>query len=278
MKRILLIALFLMCTVGTVSAYGLYLNCSDSVQAGVPLRCSVDSDFPAGTSFDLVLYQSSYTATQIRDQPVTIQSDHRTQYVVFDTQGLPGGTYKVEIQYKGIDDASFRSDSKLRQLITIVDRSGDITITSPPDQDIGDALRIEGNIAHGGNGGVEIEVNGPDGRIFGPQWIQTKADIKNNAGVFTQKVAVSSGGDYKVVFSDTKGFIGEKTFTVVAPTTQPAAVATTLAAAVRTTRPATTTVPTPWPTTTSSPLSPVTAIFSLAFAGLLMVLVSMRSR
>ncbi len=278
MKRILLIALFLMCTVGTVSAYGLYLNCSDSVQAGVPLRCSIDSDFPAGTSFDLVLYQSSYTATEIRDQPVTIQSDHNTQYVIFDTQGLPGGTYKAEIQYKGIDDASFRSDSKLRQLITIVDRSGDITITSPPAQDIGEALRIEGNIANGGNDGVEIEVDGPDGRIFGPQWIQTKADIKNNAGVFTQKVAVSSSGDYKVEFSDTNGFIGEKSFTVTAPTTQPTAVAATTAAAARTTPATTNTVPTPWPTTTASPLPPITAISGLAFAGMLTVLMRRRDR
>ncbi len=104
MKRILLIALFLICTVGTVSAYGLYLSCPASVQAGVPLKCSIDSDFKAGTTFDLVLYQSSYTATEIRDQPITIQSDHNTQYVVFDTQGLPGGTYKAEINHPGIED------------------------------------------------------------------------------------------------------------------------------------------------------------------------------
>ena len=278
MKRILLIALFLMCTVGTASAYGLYMTCPDSVQAGVPLKCSIDSDFPAGTTFNLVLYQSAYTATQIRKQSVTIQDTHNTQYVVFDTQGLPGGTYKAEIQFNGADEPRLRSDSKTLQLITIIDRSGDIEITSPVTQDLQDALRIEGNIKNGGNNGIEIEVSGPDGRIFGPQWIQTKADIRNNAGVFTQKVDAASGGDYTVDFSDTKGFVGEKTFTVVAPTTQPTAVATTAATAVKTPSRIATTVPTPWPTTAQSPLSPFTVLCGLACAGMLVVLAGWRSR
>ncbi len=172
----------------------------------------------------------------------------------------------------------FRSDSVLGTQITIVDRSGDITITSPATQDLEDALQIVGSIAKEGNGGIEIEVTGPDGRIFGPQWIQTKANIKNNAGDFTQKVDVSSGGDYTVDFSDTNGFVGEEKFTVVAPTTQPTAAATTPAAAARTTRTAATTLPTPWPTATQSPLPPITAMCSLAFAGMLIVLVRGRGR
>ncbi|MGA2122188.1 MAG: hypothetical protein ABSG49_09130 [Methanoregula sp.] len=276
MKRILLIILLLIGTVGTASAYNIYLKCPDSVQAGVPLKCSLDSNFPAGTTFNLVLYHTQYTATQIRNQPVTIQSDHNTQYLVTDTTGLPGGQYKLEVQYTSAVEPS--SDSTILQLITIVDRSTDIEITSPVSQDLKDALRIEGNIANGGNDGVEIEVSGPDGRIFGPQWIQTKADIKNNAGVFTQKVDVSSSGDYQVDFTDAKGFIGEKAFTVVAPTAQPTAVATTTAAVVKTTRTITTTAPTPWPTTAKSPLSPFAVMCSLAGAGMLIVLMRRRAQ
>ncbi|MDD1694336.1 MAG: hypothetical protein LUQ71_06385 [Methanoregula sp.] len=278
MKRILLIAIFLMCIVGPVSAYGLYLNCSDSVQAGLPLKCTLDSDFPAGTTFNLLLYQSGYTATQIRKQPVTIQSDHKTMNIITDTTGLPGGTYKVEVQYTGADEERLRSDSKTLQLITIIDRSGEIEITSPVSQDIGDALRIEGELKNGGSDGIEVEVHGPDGRIFGPQWIQTKASIKNNAGVFTQKVSVTSSGDYTVDFSDSDGFIGTKSFTVVAPATQQTAVPTKTAAVVKTTRTLVTTAPTPWPTTAQSPLSPFTVMCSLAFAGMLTVLMTKRSQ
>jgi hypothetical protein len=276
MKRILLIALFLVCLVGTVSAYGLNLSCPSSVQTGVPIKCTVDSDFPAGTTFNLVLYQSMYTATMIRTQAITIQENKNTQYIIFDTEGLPGGSYKAEIQYTGADEDRLRSGSNTMQLITIVDRSTDIEITSPTSQDIDHALRIEGQLRNGGNNGIEIEVHGPDGRIFGPQWIQTKASIKDGAGVFTQKVEVTEGGDYTVDFSDAKGFIGEKSFTVVAPTTAPTAGVTTAAAAVKTTRAQATTIPTPWPTTAQSPLSPLTALAGLAGAGILMVLMGRR--
>jgi hypothetical protein len=272
MKRILFIALLLLCTVGTVSAYGLYLKCPDSVQAGAPLKCTLDSDFPPGTTFNLVLYQTEYTATQIKKQPVTIQADQNTQYLVIDTQGLPGGNYKVEVQFTGSDEPRLRSDSTTLQLLTIIDRSGDIEITSPVSQNLDDALRIEGDIVKGGNNGVEIEVSGPDGRIFGPQWIQTKSDLRTSAGVFTQKVNVNSGGDYKVDFSDANGYIGEKVFTVVTPTTAPTASATTSATIVRTTRPITT-APTPWPTATpASPVSPLVPVSALTCAGIFAVM------
>lgn len=277
MKKIILIALFLMCIVGPVSAYGLYLTCPEEVQSGLPLKCTVDSDFPPGTTFNLVLYQSSYTATQIRKQPITIQSDHKTMNLVTDTVGLPGGQYKVEMQYTGSDEERLRSDSRTMMLVTIIDRSGEIEITSPVTQDLDEALRIEGNIKDGGNKGIELEVHGPDGRIFGPQWIQTKAEVRNNAGVFTQKVSVTGAGDYTVDFSDSEGYVGTKSFTVVAPTTQATAIPTTKAV-VKTTRTTATPTATPWPTTEQSPLSPLTVMGSLAVAGMLMVLTARRDQ
>ena len=278
MKRILLIALILMAMVGSVSAYGLYLNCSEKVQAGLPLKCSIDSDFPAGTTFNVVLYQSGYTATQLRNQPITIQENKNTQYIVMDTMGLPGGQYKAEIQFSNSREEALRTGSRTMQLITVQDRSSDIEITSPVMQNLNDALRIEGELKNGGNDGVEIEVSGPDGRMFGPQWIGTKANIKNNGGIFTQKVTVSSGGEYTVEFSDADGYIGSKAFTVVAPTTAPTAVPTTTAAVVKTTRTSATTVPTPWPTATQSPLSPLPVLGGLAFAGMLVVLMTRRTQ
>jgi hypothetical protein len=276
MKRILLIALVLMALVGTVSAYQLYLVCPENVQAGLPLKCTIESNFPAGTTFNFAIYQSGYTATQIRKQPVTIQKNQNTQYIVIDTQGLPGGSYKAEIQTINDDDERFSSDSKILRLITIIDRSGDIEITSPVTQDLKDALRIEGESKNGGNDGIEIEVNGPDGRVFGPQWIGTKASIKNNAGVFTTKVPVSSGGDYSVEFSDSTGFIGSKTFTVVAPTTPPTTIATTLPTYTKTIRTTVTTPPTPVPTTEQSPQSPLLVVAGLIGAGMLAVLMTRR--
>jgi hypothetical protein len=267
MKRILLIAFCLVCIVGAASAYGLYLDCPKSIQVGLPLKCSIDSDLPAGNTFDLVMYRSQYTATELSRQSVTIQEDKNTQYRLFETQGLPGGMYKIEIQLKSTGgEESLRSDSVTYKLVNILDRSGEITITSPGTQTLEEALRIEGMIDKLSNEGVQIEVRGPEGRIFGPQYIGTKNEVKNNAGIFTYKVTVASPGIYEVSFRDSKGYIGIKKFTVAEPTTpEPTTVPTTVPITTR----LPTTVPTPLPTTTQSPLSPVLVMGALAVAGLL---------
>jgi hypothetical protein len=269
MKRIILIALCLMCIAGTASAYQLYLSCPESVQAGLPLKCSIDSNLPAGTTFDIALYQSGYTATAISRQPVTIQDNQATQYKLFDTKGLPGGQYKVEIQSLGSYESKLSSDSITLQLPKLIDRSADITITSPMTQTIDEALRIEGSIIKAGNDGVEIEVRGPDGVVFGPQWVGTKIIIQSGAGVFTQRVAVTSPGEYDVTFRDTKSYVGVVTFNVPAPvTTSPTTIPTTTP--VLTTRPPTT-VPTTLPAPTPSPLSPVSVVAALGIVGVLSV-------
>jgi hypothetical protein len=249
-------------TIGTASAYGLYINCSEKIQVGQPLKVSVDSDFPAGTSFDLVLYESHYTATEIGRQTVTVQEDKQTQYKLFDTTGLRGGDYKVEIQFHGADSPRLRSDSVTVKLVNFGDRSGEITITSPFTQNVDEALRIEGSIRKAGNNGVEIEVRGPSGPIFGPQWIETKNDLKSGDGQFIKTIPVGTRGDYNVNFQDVNGFIGMITFhvTSTSPTTGAATVSTPPTTRV-TTRPPVTTIVTPTPT--KSPLSPVSGLIAL---------------
>jgi len=275
MKRIILIALFLMCITGTVSAYGLYVSCAESVQVGLPLKCSIDSDFPPGTTFDIVFYQTQYTATEVSRQSLTIQDNKLTQYKLLDTKGLPGGNYKVEVQYQGADEPRLRSDSQTMQLVKLIDRSGDVTITSPITQSPEDALRIEGSVTKLGDGGVKVEVRGPDGGVLFDSWIGTKEDLRSGAGVFTKLVGVTGPGDYDVAFTDTKGYIGTITFHVAAPATQSITPVSTTSAVVKTTN-APTTAPTAWPTATQSPLSPVTAFVGIAAAGLVAISVMKR--
>ena len=266
MKWILLFAIGLVCIAGPVSAYGLYIDCPASVQVGLPLKCSIDSNLPAGNTFDLVLYRSQYTATELSRQPVTIQEDKNTQYRLFETQGLPGGLYKVEMQLKSTGgEESLRSDSVTFKLVNIIDRSGEITITAPQSQTLEEALRIEGTVEKLSNEGVQIEVRGPEGRIFGPQYIGTKTDVRNDAGIFTYKVPVTSPGTYEVSFSDPKGFIGIKKLVVQEPPTpEPTTVPTTVPTTIR----PVTTLPTPLPTT-QSPLSVALVLGALAVTGLL---------
>jgi hypothetical protein len=138
------------------------------------------------------------------------------------------------------------------------------------------ALRIEGSITKLGDGGVKIEVRGPDGITLHDEWIGTKEDIRNGAGVFTKQIPVSGPGDYDVIFTDTKGYIGMKTFNVPAPATQAITMVSTTPAVVKTTK-AVTTIPTPWPTATKSPLSPITALTGIAGAGLAAVILMKRN-
>ncbi len=273
MKRIILIALCLLCIVGSASAYQLYLRCPESVTVGLPLNCSVDSNFPAGTIFDFVFYQSSsYTATPLSRQTVTIQENHATIYQLIDTKGLPGGQYKVEALLSRTEEEKLSSDSMTWQLPKLIDRSGDITITSPMSQTFEEALRIEGSITKAGDEGVEIEVRGPDGVIFGPQWIDTILHIQDGMGEFTKQVAVTQPGDYDITFKDVKGYVGVKTFKVVAAATP---VQTTVPTTAATTR-LSTTAPTSSPTTTQSPLSPITIVAALFIIGLISVIINKR--
>jgi hypothetical protein len=269
MKKILFIALFLMCIIGSAAAYQLDLSCPETVQVGLPLKCSIDSNFPAGTTFDVVVYQSGYTATPLRRQSVTVQENHATQYQLIDTKGLPGGQYKVEIQFIGPDEGRLSTSSVTLQLPRLLDRSNEITITSPMTQTSDEPLRIEGSVTKVGNEGVQIEVTGPDGVIFGPQWIGTKEYIQSGAGEFTQQVSVSKPGDYDVSFRDSKGYIGVKTFKVISPVTLvPTKVPTT---ATVTSRPSTTVTTIP-PTTTQAPLSFLSIITALSLVGMVSVI------
>nr|WP_319375990.1 hypothetical protein [uncultured Methanoregula sp.] len=272
MKKILLITVFLLCLIGPAAAYGLYVTCPESVQVGIPLKCSIDSDFPPGTTFNVVLYQTQYTATQINSEPVTVQSKDKTLYKIFDTQGLPGGDYKVEVKFLGADEPRLRSDSKTLQLVKIIDRSDELEITSPKTQTLDEALRIEGSLAKGGGDGIQVEVRDPDGgTLLGSQWIGTTSDLRTGDGKFTKKVAVVIPGDYEVSFADAKGYIGTVTFKVGSPTAAPTSVVPTKTV-VKTTK-TTTVAATPWPTATQSPLSPLAGIGAILIAGLLVAYV-----
>ena len=185
--------------------------------------------------------------------------------------------HNLQKNYPGIDylsaektpegEKALRSDSVTLKIVDIIDRSGEITITSPVTQTFEEALRIEGSIDKLGNEGVKIEVRGPEGRIFGPQYIGTKTDVKDDAGIFTYRVPVMSSGTYEVSFSDPHGFIGIKKFEVAEPPTpEPTTIATTVP--VTAARPVTTTIATP-PPATMSPLQVPIVLGALTVAGLL---------
>jgi hypothetical protein len=265
-KRIIFIALCLTGITGSASAYQVYLSCPESVQAGLLLNCSVDSNLPAGTAFDVVFYKSVYRAAPFSRMSFVIGEDHATMEQSFDTKGLPGGPCKVEVRFDGPEAGKLSSDSITIQVPDIINRTSEITITAPVSQALNEALRIEGSITKLGNKGVDIGVKGPDGFVSGPRYTSTNVDFRSGAGVFTRRVAVTLPGTYEVYFRDAEGYIGMKTFDVIASTTpSPAAVPET---SDTTPRP-TTIAPASLPTTNKSTLSLVPVVAALAGIGLL---------
>jgi len=249
-----------------VSAYQLYIDCPSELYVGQTLKITGNSTLPAGTSFNIVFYKAGYTATAIDSTTVTLQdSKSKTFVVTFPTKGLSGGQYKVEVESATTLEDRLSSDSVILKLVTLDDRSGEITFTAPLIQTADEALRIEGSIKKLGNNGVKIEVRGPDGLVFGPTWVETTNDLRTGDGQFTKQVVVTTPGEYDIHFTDTKSYIGEVTVIVSQPTNAPTVQQTTSAA--RTTRPPTE-VTTPAPETTKSPVSPFLSLVALGIAGI----------
>jgi hypothetical protein len=276
--KIIAVLLLISCLAFTpVSAYQLLIEGPTEISLGQTIKVTGNSTFPSGTSFNLVLYQSQYTATEIERQTITLQEyNNKTFARTFSTRGLKGGMYKIEVQWDSDTGSKMSSDSITQLLVNVLDRSNEIAITSPLTQDLKDTLRIEGSIAKLGDAGVKIEVRGPEGPVFGPTWIATTKELKQGAGEFIKTININGAGDYDVSFSDARGYIGLVTFHVNAPTRVPTSAKTTILTHV-TTRLTTTNIPTPTPT--KSPLSPLLSLIALSLiSGIVIISLTNKTR
>jgi hypothetical protein len=204
MKKLVLAVLGLLFLSGIVSAYQINIYAPETLPLGKPLIVTGTTTFGIGTPIGVVLYYQLTTATEIQRKITYVQSD-RTFRVVFDTTTLKKGMYKVEVPATG------QGDSVTMRLVELIDRTDEIQISSPMDQLSTGTLSIAGTLKGNQNSGVQIEVTGPDGqRVFGPQYIST-----NVYGSFSISVPVTQRGAYEVSFTDAKGFVGTKIFSVV---------------------------------------------------------------
>jgi hypothetical protein len=188
-----------------VVAYYVYIDAPDTLTVGKPLVVTGETSFGIGTPIDVVLYYQLTTTSEIKRTIVYIQPD-RTFRAVFDTTGLKTGVYKVEVPTSGMG-----GDSVTSRVIELVDRSDAIQIASPLTSQFTGTLTIEGTIAGGESSGIQVEVAGPDNKIiFGPVYVNT-----NPQGDFSFEIPIADTGNYEVSFTDSRGYIGSRTFTVL---------------------------------------------------------------
>jgi hypothetical protein len=204
MKKIVLLVMGLLFLPILAAAYQVNIDAPDSLTVGKPLVVTGTTTFGIGTPIDVVLYHQLTTTREVKRKIVYIQPD-KTFKAVFDTTGLVTGTYKVEVPTNGM------GDSTTMRVVQLVDRSDSIHLSSSLAQPISGKMAVIGTIKGGENSGIQIEVVGPDNEVvFGPRYVNT-----NYAGDFSVDVPVTKTGEYEVSFTDSKGYIGAKTFTIL---------------------------------------------------------------
>ena len=127
-----------------------------------------------GFSTDIVLHHIKHTKSEVGRKTIVVQEDG-TFSAAFDTKGLAAGDYTVEI----IDPEhpnTFGGSSKTLQFLKLIDRSGDLRISSPLTQELDGSLDVSGAIDGIGGTGVQIQVKYGDATVYGPEYIRTDAD------------------------------------------------------------------------------------------------------
>jgi len=208
MKKILIFAIFCLLLIGVVSAYEIRIDAPQTLKLGEIIVVNGTTNLPAGISFEIKLTRSEYTSEVKATRQVTVQGD-KNFTVEFPTTGYTRGIYKVEILPTG--EFRYLGNSITMRVVTLVDRSDEVRMTSSPRQYLNGELQVAGYANNIRNDGIEMEVDNPDGSLlFGPSFVPT-----NIEGAFSKDFKIEKTGIYQVKISDRKGFIGNYNITVL---------------------------------------------------------------
>lgn len=230
MKKVAcLIGLCLLCS-GAVTAYELKCSCPLEMYRGDVVTITGTSTLPPGYSTSIRLYEVQPMARELTSYTLVIQQGGDWS-IQIPTLALEEGTYKFEIVEDTMNYPLSSGSDKIK-IFTVIDRSNEITMTSPSTQPFEGSLDISGRAPEVGSAGLQIEVTDSRGTVvYGPTFIRSHAD-----GSFSEKVPVNEPGRYYVRLSDFRNnearFISSVSFTLedqrvpVTPTVTPTSTAT----------------------------------------------------
>lgn len=208
MKKILIFAIFCLLLTGVASAYEIRIDAPQYLKLGETIVVNGTTSLPAGVSFDIMLTRSEYTNEVKATKRVIVQGE-KNFTVEFPTTGYTRGIYKVEILPTG--EFRYLGDSITMRVVTLVDRSDEVTLTSLPRQYQNGVLHVTGTANNVRNDAIEMQVENPDGsRLFGPSFVPTNID-----GVFSKDFTIQKTGTYQIKISDHKGYIGTYNISVL---------------------------------------------------------------
>jgi hypothetical protein len=252
MKRIALLVLLSLLLVSAASAYFVSLSVPERVNAGETIRLTIENNVQPGFTTDVILYKISLTKREVARKTITFQG--QTLVTTFSTEGFDNGNYQIEI----LDPTkeAFGGSSTTWKQFEVINRSSDLTLTSPTHQEYDGTLDLTGTVKDVGTRGVEVTVESVNAVVFGPEYIMT-----NSNDAFAEEIPIDDAGTYRVTFADHKGFISTVSV-VVSPIATPTPEPTTAAP----TTTVTTAPPTPVPTTApQSPLPLALVLLAIAF-------------
>ncbi|MBN1432803.1 MAG: hypothetical protein JW931_08525 [Methanomicrobiaceae archaeon] len=206
MKRIAFVLLIMAAITASASAYIFTFEVPSTVNKGEDIYLEGTSNFPAGTTLKLALYQQTGTINELERNTIIIQ-DEGYWSTNFDTSELPTGTYKIGVPTEYT--TNFGSSSVFYQMFEIIDRTSEIRITSPLVQEYNGKLAITGRSTTRGDAGVELLVEGPYGIVFPRQWIST-----DSSGNFNEDILIENDGLFEAFFYDNKGLVSKVDFEV----------------------------------------------------------------
>jgi len=215
-KRIIFSLLFLALMTGAAQAYIVTFDAPAELQAGAPIEVTGSTTFPVGTQFDLILYKTQFSTPEIIDRRMIVVDESKTFDASFSTTSLPAGMYKIEVHFLQDPGSSLGSSSVIIREVRLIDRSSEIVLTVPKEQDLQDALLIEGYIPNIGVATITLDIDGPKGYSLPNQNVRTTTTLGSKDGHFSKKVNVTDPGNYYVNVYDAKGFIAQLRYSVSA--------------------------------------------------------------
>lgn len=259
MKKIPVVILFSLLLIGTASAYIVNLDAPSTLTKGDVLTANGTSNLPAGVRLDVALF-SPYSGNQYQKNTVIVQQNGQFT-TTFQTTDLLMGDYKVEVLEN--TDYPIGSSAVVRKIVTLVDRSGEATVTAPLSQAFNGSLLVSGTAKNLKAATIMVTVTSSGSTIFGPQYILT-----DEKGTFQTLVPIPVAGTYTLLLADNAGTISQTVITAdnsTAPV-QTSPVNTTGSSAVTT---VTTAANTPVTTPATTQRSPLPWTLALLGVGLL---------
>ena len=208
-KKIRAIAIIAMLLVlcNCASAYYLYLDAPANVRLGEDIYVEGSTNTPSPDVVHIIFSQVSNFPVEISRVSIPIEERGETTFTAtFETSGLDAGRYRIE----GVAESkrNFSGDSRILRVVTLEDRTSEVTLTGQREQWVSDVLKVVGNIRDFKDSSVSFELKRDDTTIFGP------AQVPVVHGRFEYDIPVNEPGEYILVISDYRGHIGEYSYTL----------------------------------------------------------------